>query len=148
MVFDTCWVRYEQDLCAGFGIAPYGQGPITNNPIIVQRFGKQELPLPPVSVMEDRARTPQRLRLSAAPNPCQGRTVVSYDLPEAGRVRLCICDVLGRTVQSLTDGVVQSGAHVVNWDARGVPAGTYFVVFTARGGCTTAKLTVTQMEKR
>jgi hypothetical protein len=148
MVFDTCWVRYEQDLCAGFGIAPYGQGPITNNPIIVQRFGKDELPLPPVSVAEDRTQIPERLRLSAAPDPCQGRTVVSYELPTAGRVRLCICDALGRTVQALTDGVVNAGAHEVNWDARGAPAGAYFLIFTARGDCTTAKLTVTRMEKR
>jgi len=44
MHHDTVYIRYEADQVAGFGIAPYAQGPITENPIIVQRFWKGALP--------------------------------------------------------------------------------------------------------
>jgi hypothetical protein len=44
MHHDTVYVRYEADQVAGAGIAPYAEGPITENPIIVQRFWKGALP--------------------------------------------------------------------------------------------------------
>ena len=145
MVFDTCWVRYEQDLCAGFGIAPYAQGPITNNPIIVQRFGKQELPLPPVSIAQDRARTPQRLLLSVAPNPCPGRAVISYDLPEAGRVSLRVCDVSGHTVAVLVDGMLEPGIYRRDWQAPpGTPNGVFFLSLETAGRRESRKLVLSR----
>ena len=75
---------------------------------------------------------PRKPSLSACrPNPFRDRTQISYQLPQAGNVRLEVCDVTGRTVRTLADGYKQPGAYTVNWDSKdsrghAVPHGVYF----------------------
>jgi hypothetical protein len=64
------------------------------------------------------------------PNPFRGTTSVRYRLPQAGRARLTVRDVLGRIVAVLTDGWMDAGWHDVTWNsARSgrMPAGMYVV---------------------
>jgi flagellar hook assembly protein FlgD len=69
---------------------------------------------------------------AASPNPFSAATSIGYSLPEAGRSRLAVYDVLGRQVALLHDGAPGAGRHEVRWggrdhDGRALPAGTYFI---------------------
>jgi hypothetical protein len=144
MLNDTFFVRYEVDLCAGFGIAPYAQGPITNNPIIVQ---KACLRIPPAISESDKLRpsAPSAVFCSARPSPFRGSTVVSYELPKSGNVRLSVCDVAGRTVRVLVNDVLGPGRYATDWDGRSdhgavLPAGVYFCTLEEAGRKLSRKL--------
>jgi len=72
----------------------------------------------------------------AAPNPLVGRTVVSFDMPEARRVRVVVYDAAGRHVRTLAEGPLPAGRHRVVWDGtddggRAAATGIYFVRFDA-----------------
>ena len=68
------------------------------------------------------------------PNPFNPQTTVTFQVPEAGKIRLAVYDVLGREVTLLVNGSVQAGKHEVRFDARAMPSGTYFArMVTANG---------------
>lgn len=82
---------------------------------------------------------------SGVPNPFQAQTSVTFDLPEAGHIRLAVYDVLGRRVKVLLEGVVDEGSRTVFWDGRSAsgrdsPSGVYFVRLEWRGQVRTQKL--------
>jgi len=52
------------------------------------------------------------------PNPFNPQTQIAYSLPEAGRVRLIIYNLLGQTVRTLVDETQAAGRHSVRWDGR------------------------------
>ncbi|UCC78300.1 MAG: T9SS type A sorting domain-containing protein [Candidatus Zixiibacteriota bacterium] len=60
------------------------------------------------------------------PNPFNSQTTIEYGLPEAGRVRIDIYDLLGRKVETLVDEERQAGRHQVIWDASRYSSGIYF----------------------
>jgi subtilisin family serine protease len=65
------------------------------------------------------------------PNPFNPATTFSYSIPKAGRVRVNVYDLLGRTVTTLADQIMPAGTHQVIWDGhdyQGKPAasGIYF----------------------
>jgi spore coat protein A len=51
------------------------------------------------------------------PNPFNPSTQISFQMPEAGNVRLAIYNTLGQEVKSLVNGSYDQGAHQVTWDA-------------------------------
>lgn len=59
------------------------------------------------------------------PNPFNPVTTISFALPETGQVRLAVYDVLGREVAVLVDKSLQGGQHALQFDAAGLPTGTY-----------------------
>lgn len=66
------------------------------------------------------------------PNPFRAGTMVSFTLVEAQEIDLAIYDVRGRLVNTLHNGVAESGAHVLAWNARDsggsiVAPGLYFL---------------------
>jgi hypothetical protein len=65
-----------------------------------------------------------RLR-GAYPNPFNPSTTIRFDLPEAGRARLAIVDVLGRTVRQLELGEFQRGSYERRIDASTLASGVY-----------------------
>jgi hypothetical protein len=140
MYHDTVYVRYEQDQVSGYGIAPYSQGPITNNPIIVQRFWHSWH-----SISEGGVNIPKALACVACPNPFMDATTISYELPGFGGVRLSVNDAAGRTVRVLADGVAGPGRYSVRWDARGehgaaLHSGVYFCNLETGGRRLTQKV--------
>ncbi len=61
------------------------------------------------------------------PNPFNPGTQISFDLPEAGNVKVEVYNVLGERVEVVYDGFMSAGfGKVVRWDAVGVPSGIYF----------------------
>lgn len=72
------------------------------------------------------------------PNPFRLSTAISYDVPNDGRARLTIHDVLGRVVRTLVDGRERAGTSVAIWDGRNdrgalTPNGIYFCRLEADG---------------
>lgn len=60
------------------------------------------------------------------PNPFNPTTVVSWQLPEAGTVRLTIYDLLGREVATLVDRRLEAGTHHATFEGRNLSSGVYF----------------------
>ena len=79
------------------------------------------------------------------PNPFNASTVIDYDLPAAGRVKILVMDPLGRVVRIMADEVQSAGRHRIVWDGTddtGVSAATgiYLVRMTCGGNTKTGKL--------
>ncbi len=81
-----------------------------------------------------------RLELSAAPNPFNPKTTLSFTMPEAGRARLDIFDLNGRLVASLLDEPLEAGEVVFEWDGSGLASGVYLAQATVPGYSEVEKL--------
>lgn len=76
------------------------------------------------------------------PNPARGAAVVPYAVPEAGRVRVSVVDLLGREVAVLVDTEEAAGAHQARLAAGRLAAGVYVVRVQAGQAQRVARLTV------
>ena len=80
-------------------------------------------------------------------HPGRPETSVSHELAQYGPVELTVHDVSGRLVRRLESGPRQRGIHAARWDGtdgrgRAVPAGVYFVRYSAGGTVSTGRLTL------
>jgi hypothetical protein len=82
----------------------------------------------------------------AYPNPFNPMTVLSFQLPVAGRVKLDIVDINGRKVVAQLaaplkpDGWYPPGAHHILFDGSGLPSGIYLARLTVGDFTRTQKL--------
>jgi hypothetical protein len=60
------------------------------------------------------------------PNPFNPGTIISYSLPSAINVKLCVYNTLGQTVKLIVDGFKNAGNYSVNFNASDLPSGIYF----------------------
>jgi uncharacterized protein (DUF362 family) len=60
------------------------------------------------------------------PNPFNPATVISYQLLNAGKVKLTIYDMLGRELTTLVNEQKAAGTYSVTWNASGFSSGVYF----------------------
>ena len=67
------------------------------------------------------------------PNPFNPTTMIQFDLPERGPVKLEVYDMLGRRVATLVDDVLQAGRQAVEFDAHGLSSGMYVYRIEANG---------------
>jgi len=98
----------------------------------------------PASVTNDQnARPPVSYSLSQNfPNPFNPRTTIRFSLPIAGRVKVTVCDLLGREMATLVDDVRQAGTYATDWNASQVASGVYFYTLTADGHRESRKMAV------
>ncbi|WP_456427582.1 CHRD domain-containing protein [Rhodocaloribacter sp.] len=83
---------------------------------------------------------PETYRLSQNyPNPFNPSTTITFELPQTGRVRLEVFNVLGERVATLVDGPLATGAYAVTFDASSLPSGAYLYRLDA-GGVTRTRL--------
>lgn len=85
------------------------------------------------------------LRVLGNPAVAGAAQVLSFNLPEEGRVSVRVYDVTGRLVASLLDRELAAGPHEVAWkgrDAAGQPAGAgiYFAEIVTGSGRAAGKL--------
>ncbi|MGA9115304.1 MAG: choice-of-anchor J domain-containing protein [Bacteroidota bacterium] len=80
---------------------------------------------PATSVLEESG-PPSAGVLQAYPNPFNGRTVLRYELPRGGRIRIAVYSVLGREVAVLAEGHEEPGVHFAAWSPTGLASGVYF----------------------
>ena len=72
------------------------------------------------------------------PNPFNPSTIIPYQLPAAGHVRLEVFNVLGQRLATLVDAEQSAGAHTAQWDGtdaagRAVGAGVYIYRLSSGG---------------
>ena len=72
------------------------------------------------------------------PNPFNPSTIIPYQLPTAGHVRLEVFNVLGQRLATLVDAERSAGAHMAQWDGtdaagRAVGAGVYIYRLSSGG---------------
>jgi len=65
------------------------------------------------------------------PNPFNGQTTISYNLPQFSDVTLTIYDVLGRKVEIISMGAQVAGRHSIEWNAGSAVSGVYFYQLVA-----------------
>jgi hypothetical protein len=79
-------------------------------------------------------RTPRSFTLHQNyPNPFNPTTLIRYELPADGSMRLALYDALGREVMLLAAGEQQAGSHEITLDAGGFSSGTYYCRLVAGG---------------
>jgi len=64
-------------------------------------------------------------------NPFNAVTKIDYVLPEVTKVTISVCDINGKTVATLQNGVLEVGHYNTVWDARSSASGLYLVRFEA-----------------
>ena len=73
----------------------------------------------PVSIVEESTFLPDEFALySNYPNPFNPNTTIRYDLSRQCKVRLIVCDLLGKKVRTLVNETQTSGCKLVTWNGR------------------------------
>jgi hypothetical protein len=67
------------------------------------------------------------------PNPVTEHTQIVFSIAQSAHVSIKVYNALGETVAIPFDGWAQAGAHTVNWNAGGMPAGIYVCVLQVEG---------------
>ncbi len=101
------------------------------------------LTLPATSVEPDEAGAIRVQSLAIDPHPV-GRhpTAVRFELAQAAPIRLILYGCDGRSVCILATGNHASGRHRIEWDARGVAPGVYFLRLETEGSAASRKVVV------
>ena len=86
---------------------------------------------------------PNEMALRApSPNPIRSRATLRYALPEAAEVRIALYDVMGRRVQTVTEGRQESGRKQIQINGSDLTSGVYFLRFRADEHVQTQRITV------
>ena len=80
---------------------------------------------PPVST--DPEINPDALNFSHYPNPVKRHIIISFSLKKEEAVSLEIYNLKGQLVETLIQGNIQVGDHIVEWKCQNIPAGVYFL---------------------
>jgi hypothetical protein len=65
------------------------------------------------------------------PNPFNPSTMIEYQIPKTGEVKLSVYNLLGQKVATLVSEKQQAGIYQVEWNARGCASGIHFYKLTA-----------------
>jgi hypothetical protein len=93
-----------------------------------------ELPvIPPVKVERRNGSIPNKYELKQNyPNPFNPSTIIEFSIPSKQHVSLKIYTILGQEVATLVDEILDAGIYKVEFDASGLPSGSY--IYTLKAG--------------
>lgn len=79
------------------------------------------------------------------PNPFNPATTINYQIPDAGRVKLVVYNLLGQEVRTLVDMNMEAGFHNILWDGandfgRQVASGVYIYRMTSNDFSSTRRM--------
>ena len=95
----------------------------------------------PTGVEQASSNIPETLTLEQNyPNPFNPSTTIEFALPQSNFVTLTIYNLLGQEVGILVRGWREAGVYRVNFNAEGLPTGTYVYRLYAAGGVESKKL--------
>jgi glucose/arabinose dehydrogenase len=66
------------------------------------------------------------------PNPFNPSTVIRYNIPEESNVIITVFNILGREIDTITNGVQQKGFYEKTWNASEFSSGIYYVKMIAK----------------
>jgi len=75
----------------------------------------------------------------AYPNPITDGVTIDFELVNAGYAKLALCDVLGRAISTIAEGMYDSGKQSAHFDTRNLPNGMYFYKLETTGGAVMTK---------
>lgn len=76
------------------------------------------------------------------PNPFNPSTNIKYYVPEQSKIKIALYDIIGNQVETLFDGIQQSGLHQLNLNAVNLPSGIYFISMSAPNFSKAIKITL------
>ncbi len=131
------WVKADQA-----GSLVFNSGVEARNAArIVVRAGSELPPAPPEVSDGRRTGVPNRFLLGQNyPNPFNPTTVISFGVARPGYARLNVYDILGRSVATLMDGMVQPGDYSIPFDASRLSGGVYYYRLEADGEIAVKKM--------
>jgi glycosidase len=59
------------------------------------------------------------------PNPFNPSTKIRFTLANTSKIKLTVCDILGKEIRTLVDGKMTAGIHEITFDAGNIAAGVY-----------------------
>lgn len=74
------------------------------------------------------------------PNPFNPVTQIRFDLANTAKVKLSVYNVNGQKIAELTNGVMNAGAHSVEFDGSKFNSGVYYYTLAAEGRTFTQKM--------
>ncbi|MDP4115010.1 MAG: T9SS type A sorting domain-containing protein [Bacteroidota bacterium] len=97
------------------------------------------------SAVETEVSTPMNFSLlQNYPNPFNPSTVISFNLPNSGNVKLAVYNLLGQEVATLVNGYKDAGTYNVNFNAKNLNSGVYFYKLEAGSFNQTMKMMLTK----
>jgi gluconolactonase len=95
----------------------------------------------PTDVKKQNSKLPKVLKLNQNyPNPFNPSTTIEYRTNISGSITMKIFDVLGCEIAMLVNEFKHPGTYMVQWNASGMPTGTYFCQLQAGNVVQTKKL--------
>ncbi len=80
--------------------------------------------------------------VNLVPNPTTGTAILSYNIKNAGNVRISLLDVSGRLIENLLNESKAAGGHSLSIDKTNLPSGIYFIKINSPDGVAAAAMTV------
>ena len=74
------------------------------------------------------------------PNPFNASTNIQFTVKNPSRVSLHVIDVTGRTIDTLVDGLINTGSHVITYTPTTLPSGVYICRLKVNGLCSMRKM--------
>lgn len=82
------------------------------------------------------------MQLTNYPNPFSSETTICFSLEKESYLRISMVNSLGKEVQVVEDGVIQSGTHQMKLHADNLPGGIYFLFTQTPNGIFTHKMLI------
>ena len=108
--------------------------------------GYYSIAIPQTGIRDRDGRQPEGFRLGQNyPNPFNPSTVICYEIPSSGHIRLEVFDILGRKIRTIINGYESEGMGQAVWDGTDdngntVPAGVYLYSLAAGNNLQTRKM--------
>ena len=80
--------------------------------------------------------------VTVIPNPVNGSAEITFLLQRESFITLSVCDVSGKAITTLHNGILPSGEHNITWDPGALPKGIYQISLTVDGNRVTKKVIV------
>lgn len=78
-----------------------------------------------VSIVEDEENIFEFSLSQNYPNPFNPTTNITYQIPQAGNIKIQLYDILGRQVRTLVDSYKTKGKYKITFNGSGLPSGVY-----------------------
>jgi hypothetical protein len=98
--------------------------------------------IPGVNGIESNQAKDNYYSISCYPNPVRSQTMISYRIPDESSVKVAICDLYGREINTLVNKKQPAGIYNVTYSVDQLPAGYYICRLTAGTNTVTTRLVV------